>query len=98
AEERAKRAEQQIRLKQLEERRRKAETELKQLEGERARLKEADVEGRFREEWRRYHELRLQGVPDAVLIDRLKNILSEFKGKGVDLAEANMELQKLQRR
>lgn len=98
AEERARRAEQQIRLKQLEERRRQAEFQLKRLEGERARIKEADVEGRFHEEWRRYHELRLQGVPDAVLIDRLKNILSEFKGKGVDLAEANMELQKLQRR
>ena len=31
-------------------------------------------------------------------IDRLKEILAGFKGKGVDLSEASQELQRLQRR
>ncbi|MBI3298766.1 MAG: hypothetical protein HYZ75_11415 [Elusimicrobia bacterium] len=102
AADRARRAEQAVRLKELEERRRRAEAELQKLDGERRRIKaaerEADVEGRFRDEWRRYHELKLQGVPNAVLLERLKNILADFKGKGVDLSEANLELQSLQRR
>lgn len=98
AQERARRAEQAMRLKELEEKRRRAESELKRLEADRVRLKEADVVGRFAEEWRRYQDLKLQGVADAVLIERLKNILSAFKGKGVDLSEANRELQALQRR
>ncbi|TBR17259.1 hypothetical protein EPO15_17290 [bacterium] len=98
AQERARRAEQAIRLKDLEEKRRRAEAELKRLQADREKLKEADVAGRFADEWRRYQELKLQGVPSAVLIERLKNVLSEFKGRGVDLSEANAELQRLQRR
>ena len=98
AKDRAARAEQVIRLKELEERRRRIEAEARKQEAELKRVKEADVEGRFKDEWRRYQELKLQGVPPPVLVDRLKNILSEFKGKGVDLSEANQELQKLIRR
>lgn len=96
--ERARRAEGVVRLKELEEKRRKAEIDLRNLEAERKRIKEADVGGRFIEDWRGYQELKLSGAPSAVLVDRLRNILADFKGKGVDLAEANQELQKLQRR
>lgn len=96
--ERARRAEQSIRLKDLEDKRRRAEAELKRLQSDRERIKEANVAGRYADEWRRYQELKLQGVPNAVLIERLKNVLGDFKGKGVDLSEANSELQRLQRR
>lgn len=96
--ERARRAEQAVRLKELEEKRRAAEAELQRLKKDQDRIREADVAGRFADEWRRYQELKLQGVPTSVLIERLKNVLAGFKGKGVDLSEANAELQRLQRR
>ncbi|MDE2293136.1 MAG: hypothetical protein KGL53_13730, partial [Elusimicrobia bacterium] len=100
--ERARRAQEALKLKELEERHRKAEEELRKIkaaqEVEKERLRQADVQGRFQDEWRAYQNLKLQGAADAALVERLESILSEFKGKGVDLAEANQELQRLERR
>jgi len=96
AEQKLRDAQRRIQLKEMEERHRKAEERLKLLKAEQERMKKMDHELRFREEWQAYQDLKTQGASDLVLIERLRQMLSEFKGLGVDLGEANLELQRLQ--
>ena len=62
---------------------------------ERGRLRLLDVSGRFQDDWKAYEKLKREGVADAVLLDRLKNILREYQDKGIDLDDAHRELQRL---
>jgi len=90
--------ERQIRLKLLEERRQEAERRMRQLEAERERMREQDKEFQFQKEWQAYIQLKLDGVSEIVLIERLKRILRQFQGAGVDLGEANRELTRLMKK
>ena len=50
------------------------------------------------EAWEAYQRLKAQGVSDVVLVERVQAILREFQGRGVDLSEAQRELQRLRAR
>jgi len=93
-----KQAETELRIKKLEEKRREAQKRLEAMREEQRRIREADKLGRFREDWRAYEDLKIQGVSEVVLIDRLKAMLRQYQDMGVDLGEANRELQRLLRR
>lgn len=83
------------RLRRIEERRRRAESELGELDQDGRSLRGRDAAVSLREDWAGYQKLKDRGASDAVLIQRLRQILSEYKGTGVDLGEANRELQRL---
>jgi len=95
AEQKLQDAERRLKLKELEERRRQAAQRLEQAKREQERMRQVNNDLRFAEEWRAYQALKLQGAPEPVLVERLKRMLAEFKGTGVDLGEANQELQRL---
>ena len=95
AKESLRRAEAELRLKQLEERRAAAAVRLREMETERKLLQERNKEAQFKADWRGYEDLKIQGVSEVVLIDRLRRILEQYKGTGLDLGEANRELQRL---
>lgn len=84
-----------LKLKELEEQRRRAAVRLEEMKKEQLRLRELDKVRRLEEEWRSYDALKLEGVSNLVLIDRLKKILRQFKGEGVDLGKVNRELNRL---
>lgn len=97
-EEKLKEARRQLKLKELEERRRSAQERLKALREEQERLRRLDQEGLLAEEWAAYQKLKSQGVSDAALVERVQAILREYQGRGVDLSEAQRELQRLRSR
>lgn len=98
AQDRLQDAKRKLKLKALEDKRRKAAERLRRMKEEQRRMREANKSLQFRKEWRAYTEIKLQGVSELVLIERLKRILREFQGTGVDLGEANRELRRLMRR
>jgi len=98
AEERAQKAERDLRLKKLEERRRQAQKRLERLKRDQERMRLANKQGLFEEDWKSYSRLKIEGVSDLLLIERVKQILRQYKGTGVDLGRANRELQSLQQR
>ncbi|PCI40559.1 MAG: hypothetical protein COB53_00780 [Elusimicrobia bacterium] len=87
-----------LRLKELEERRRGAQARLEKLRRDQERMRLANKQALFNEDWKTFSDLKLQGVAEVVLIDFLKKILRSYKGTGVDLGRANRELQRLNRR
>ncbi|MBI5242637.1 MAG: hypothetical protein HY922_03005 [Elusimicrobia bacterium] len=87
--------ERRLKLKDLEDRRRQAQERLKQMQDEQERMRKMNHDLRFAEDWRAYQDLKLQGASELVLIGRLKQMLAEYKGTGVDLGEASRELQRL---
>lgn len=96
-EERLKAAREKLKLKEIEERRAEAERRLESMRREAERLRELDRKARHEEAMAGYRRVKEQGVSDLVLIDRLQQILREFKGQGVDLGEAHKELRRLMR-
>lgn len=98
AENKARNLEREIKLRELEERRREAQRNLEKMQADQERMRRANHQLRFTDDWHAYQDLKLQGASELVLSERLKRILNEFKGTGVDLGEANQELQRLQRR
>jgi hypothetical protein len=98
AELRARLLEREIQLKAMERRRVEAQRKLEKMQEEQERLRRADVKLRFSDDWRAYQDLKLQGASELVLAERLKRILADYKGTEVDLGEANLEYQRLQRR
>jgi hypothetical protein len=96
AEQRLKDSERRIKLKEMEERHREAQERLKLMQADQERMRKMNRELSFREDWQTYQDLKAQGTSELVLTERLKQMLSEYKGSGVDLGEANVELQRLQ--
>ncbi len=98
AEEKAQSLERQMRLKELEEKRRQAQRDLERLAAEREKMRRMNKDLLFSEDWRAYEELRIQGAAEPALLERVKQILREYKGTGVDLGEPHRELQRLMRK
>jgi hypothetical protein len=94
-EEKLQRAQQKLKVKELEDRRRAAQGRLDRLRKERERMQRADIQGRYNAAWKSYQAVKGEGVADVVLIDRLKKILREYQDKGVDVDDAHRELQRL---
>jgi hypothetical protein len=90
-------AERDLRLKQLEERRRQAEARLEKMRIEQEKMRLANKRALFEEDWNTYSDMKLQGVSEITLLDYLKKMLRTYKGTGVDLGKANLELQRLTR-
>ncbi len=91
-------AKRELRLKQIEEKRRKAQARLEEMRREQERLRLANKQNLFNEDWNTFADMKLQGVSEVVLVDYLKKLLRNYKGTGVDLGKASRELQRLNRR
>ena len=97
AKEKMRSAERALRLKQLEDRRREAEKRLEEMRADQERMRLANKQGLFDADWKTFSDMKLQGVSEITLIDYLKKMLRTYKGTGVDLGQANRELQRLNR-
>lgn len=84
-------------VQELENRRRKAQETYDKLQAEEQRLKAVTKDMLFADDWAGYQKLKKGGAPDAVLLDQLKRMLRQYKDSGVDLSQANQELQRLLR-
>ena len=89
-------AEARQKLKDLEERHRKAVESFQRLQDEHARNAAKTKSELFHEEWDSYQKAKQGGAPDAALLERVQRLLIEYKDSGVDLGEANQELRRLQ--
>lgn len=98
AEGKAQTLERQIRLKELEEKRRQAQRDLERLAAEREKMRRMNKDLLYSEDWRAYQDLKVQGAAEPALLERVRQILREYKGTGVDLGEAHNELQRLMRK
>lgn len=86
------------RLKELEDRHRKATESFEKLKADREGMARQTRISLFQEDWRSYQKAKLAGAPDSVLIEQVSRILREYRdASGVDLGEANQELRRLQR-
>ena len=85
------------RLKELEDRHRRAVETFERLKRESQQVKVKTKQELFEEDWGAYQRLKLSGAPDSVLIDHVKGLLSQYKDSGVDLSTANQELVRLLR-
>ncbi len=85
------------RLKELEDRHRRAVETFERLKRESQQVKVKTKQELFEEDWGAYQRLKLSGAPDSVLIDHVKTLLSQYKDSGVDLSTANQELVRLLR-
>ena len=83
-------------LKDLEVRHQKAVDTFQRLQDEHARNAAKTKGELFREDWDSYEKSKLDGAPDAALLERVQRLLVEYKDSGVDLGEANQELRHLQ--
>ena len=83
-------------LQDLEVRHQKAVNTFQRLQDEHARNAAKTKDVLFREEWDSYEKSKLDGAPDAALLERLQRLLVEYKDSGVDLGAANQELRRLQ--
>ena len=85
------------RLRDLEQRHRKASDTFDRLRLERDGAAARTKASLFAEDWRSYQKTKLSGAPDSVLVEQIGRLLREYKDAGVDLSEANQELRRLQR-
>lgn len=85
------------RLKALEERRRLAQEALDGLQRSRNELSRKSKDSLFLRDWADFQKAKLDGTPDAALLERLQRLLRDYKDAGVDLSEANQELLRLLR-
>jgi hypothetical protein len=90
-------AEARKRLRDIEDRHKKAEDRFRDLQAERKRLAERSQQDLFKEDWTAYQKLKLGGAPDSVLTDQVKRLLRQYKDTGADLSDANKELLRLLR-
>ncbi|MBI5201674.1 MAG: hypothetical protein HY925_08830 [Elusimicrobia bacterium] len=82
-------------IRDLEIKEQEAQRSLEALEKDRKVIVEQSKEVLFREDWRAYQKQKLQGIPDIVLLERVKQLLRQYKDTGADLSEANQELRRL---
>ena len=80
----------------LEGRHKRAVETFQRLQDEHAREAAKTKDELFREEWASYEKSKLDGAPDAALLERVQRLLIEYKDSGVDLGDANRELRRLQ--
>ncbi|MBI4385940.1 MAG: hypothetical protein HY551_01025 [Elusimicrobia bacterium] len=85
------------RLQGFEERHRRAQKSLEELAREKRAIEQRSKESLFREDWGKYQKLKQDGAPDVVLLERIQQILREYKGAEIDLSDANQELMRLLR-
>ncbi|MBI3505109.1 MAG: hypothetical protein HY059_09725 [Proteobacteria bacterium] len=85
------------RLQRFEERERRAKEAYEELERRKRELANRTKESLWREDWGKFLKLKDSGAPDLVLMERVKQLLLEYRSTGVDLSDANLELQRLQR-
>lgn len=85
------------RLKELEDRHKKASESFEKMKADREGAARKAKESMFQEDWRSYQKAKLSGAADAVLLEQVGRILREYKDSGVDLSDANQELRRLQR-
>lgn len=90
-------AEARQKLQALEERRRKAQETFDKIQAEERRLKAKTKTMFLEEDWAAYSKLKQSGAPEPVLLDHVKRLLRQYKDAGVDLSQANQELQRLLR-
>lgn len=95
AEDKLKAAQRRLKFKSLEQRRRQARRRLEATQREAERIRLMNKAGLLEGEMKAYRDLKAQGVSELVLVDRLRRILRQFQGQGVDLGPANKELQRL---
>ncbi|MEK7383847.1 MAG: hypothetical protein AAB262_11260, partial [Elusimicrobiota bacterium] len=84
------------RLAQLEARQKKAAETFARLQEEHARNASKTKAVLYREDWGAYQKAKLEGAPDAALLERVQRLLVEYKDAGVDLGSASQELRRLQ--
>lgn len=80
------------RISEIERQRAEAQRRFEDLRDENKKLAERSQQQMFQDDWNAYLKLKSNGAPDAVLIDRLRGILADYKDKGIDLSSANQEL------
>lgn len=85
------------RLRELEERQRKAAETMEKVKTERENAARLTRLSLYQEDWRSYQKAKLAGAPDSVLVEQVSRILREYREAGVDLSEASQELRRLQR-
>ena len=85
------------RMKDLEERHRRAVETFERIKREAQQIKAKTQQQLFEEDWGAYQRLKLSGAPETVLVDQLKRLLRQYKDAGVDLSGANQELVRLLR-
>jgi hypothetical protein len=85
------------RLQELEGREKRARDAADDLERKKRELAARSKESLYREDWAKYQKLKADGAPDLVLLERVKQILTEYQGIDLDLSEPRQELLRLQR-
>ena len=81
---------------ELEARHKRAVDSFDKLQAEHARNAAKTKSQLFHEEWAAYQRAKLDGAPDAALLQRLQRLMTEYMDAGVDLGDANQELRRLQ--
>ena len=84
-------------IRALEERERELQRSFDEMEKERKAALDRSKDSLYQDDWRAYQKLKLQSAPDLVLLERVKQILRQYKESGVDLSEPNQELRRLLR-
>lgn len=84
------------RLRELEERQRRAAETFEKVKADRESAARQLRISMFQEDWRSYQKAKLSGAADSVLLDKVSRILREYRDAGVDLSEASQELRRLQ--
>lgn len=82
-------------LESLEGRREKAEKELKKIQEKRREQKAVDKPSAlqaFQKDWGEYLKLEKSGAPKSIRLQKLRTLLSTYRGKKIDLGPANREL------
>lgn len=81
------------RLREMEGRRQKAVDSYERMK----KAAERSPQDKFDEEWAVYEALKAGGAPAAVLVERVRLLLRQYKDTGADLSAANRELLRLLR-
>lgn len=85
------------RLRELEERQRRAAETFEKVKADRENAARQVRVSLYQEDWRSYQKAKLSGAADSVLLEKVGRILREYRDAGVDLSEASQELRRLQR-
>lgn len=94
---RASESEARRRLKELEDRQKRAAEAFERAKAERESVALRTKQWLYQEDWRSYQKAKLAGAADSVLLEQVGRILREYRESGVDLSEASQELRRLQR-
>lgn len=94
---RASESEARRRLKDLEDRQKRATEAFEKARVERESMALKTKQWLYQEDWRSYQKAKLAGAADSVLLEQVNRLLREYRDSGVDLSEASQELRRLQR-